>query len=72
MYGGIFNYPKKSRDKHITVMNNNLEIYRACHQKMTFRQFCLSTDDPILTGESVRPYNGFKILRFEFIKGSLW
>ena len=34
-------------DKRIMVMNNNLYIYGAFRHKMTFRQFFLSTDDPI-------------------------
>ena len=38
---------KKLRDKHVTIMNNNLEIYGACRHKATFRQFCLSTVDPV-------------------------
>ena len=28
---------KKLREKHVTVMNNNLEIYGACRHKTTFR-----------------------------------
>ena len=47
------------RDKHVTVMNNNSEIFRACRQKTTFNLFFLSTDDTALTGERVRPYKGF-------------
>ena len=34
---------KKICDKHVIVMNNNLEIYGACRHKTTSRQFCLST-----------------------------
>ena len=41
---------KKLRDKQVTVMNKNLEIYGACHRKTTFHRFCLSTDDPIFNG----------------------
>ena len=41
---------KKLRDKRVTVMNKNLEIYGACRHKTTFYQFCLSTDDPVLDG----------------------
>ena len=38
---------KKLRDKRVTVMNNNSEIYGACRHKTTFRRFCLGTDDPV-------------------------
>ena len=31
-------------------MNNNSDIYGACQHKITFRQFFLSTDDPIFNG----------------------
>ena len=50
---------KKLCDKYVMVMNNNSEIYGACRHKTTFRRFCLSTYDPVLTGETVRPLNGF-------------
>ena len=42
---------KELHGKHVTVMNKNPEIYGACRNKTTFHQFCLSTDDPVLTGE---------------------
>ena len=54
-----FTILKKLRDKCVMFMNNNLDIYRACRNKTTFHRFFLSTDDPVLTGERVRPYNGF-------------
>ena len=38
---------KKLYDKCVTIMNKNLKIYGACQDKMTFHQFCLSTDDPV-------------------------
>ena len=38
---------KKLRNKCVTVMNNNLDIYRACLHKTTFGQFFLSTGDPV-------------------------
>ena len=41
---------KKLRDKYVTIMNKNLEIYGACRHKTTFRRFCLSTDDPVFNG----------------------
>ena len=41
---------KKLRDKHVTVMNKNSEIYGAFRDKSTFHQFCLSTDDPVFNG----------------------
>ena len=39
---------KKLRDKHVTIMNKNSEIYGACRHKTCFHIFCLSTDDPVL------------------------
>ena len=41
---------KKLRDKRVTIMNNNSEIYWACQHKTTFHWFCLSTDDPVFNG----------------------
>ena len=41
---------KNLRDKRVTVMNNNLEIYGACRHKITFRSFFLSTNDPVFNG----------------------
>ena len=41
---------KKLRDKRVTVMNKNLEIYGACRHKTTLHQFRLSTDDPVFNG----------------------
>ena len=41
---------KKIRDKNVTFMNKNLEIYRACRHKMSVHQFFLSTDDPVFNG----------------------
>ena len=38
---------KMLRDKCVTVMDKNLEIYAACWHKTTFHQFCLSTDDSV-------------------------
>ena len=34
-------------DKRVTVKNNNSEIYGACRQKTSFRQFFLIADDSI-------------------------
>ena len=42
--------PKTLRDKRVTIMNKNSEIYGACQHKTTFHQFCLSTNDPVLNG----------------------
>ena len=39
---------KKLRDKCVTVMNKNLEIYGAFRHKTISYQFSLSTDDPVL------------------------
>ena len=41
---------KKLRDKRVTIMNKNSEIYGACRHKTCFHRFCLSTDDPVLNG----------------------
>ena len=41
---------KKIRDKRVTIMNINWEIYWAYQHKTTFYRFCLSTDDPIFNG----------------------
>ena len=41
---------KKLRDKRVTVMNKNLDIYGACRHKTNFHQFCLSTDDTVFNG----------------------
>ena len=41
---------KKIRDKRVTVMHNNSEIYGACWHKMSFHRFCLSTDDLVFNG----------------------
>ena len=38
---------KNLRDKRVTVMNKNSEIYEACRHKTTFRRFFLSSDDPV-------------------------
>ena len=41
---------KKLRDKCVTIINKNLNIYGACQHKTTFRRFCLSTDDTVFNG----------------------
>ena len=38
---------KKLREKPVTVMNKNLEIYGACGHKITLHIFFLSIDDPV-------------------------
>ena len=38
---------KNLRNKCVTVMNKNLEIYGAFRHKTTFRRFFLSSDDPV-------------------------
>ena len=47
MYGGTFNGPKNLRDKCVTVMNNNSDIYRALQFKTTFNIFSLRNDDTV-------------------------
>ena len=41
---------KKLRNKRVTIMNENLEIYGACRHKTCFHRFCLITDDLVLNG----------------------
>ena len=41
---------KKLRDKRVTIMNKNSEIYGAIRHKTCFHRFFLSTDDPVLNG----------------------
>ena len=41
---------KNLRDKRVTIMNRNSEIYGVYRHKMTFHLFCLSTDDPVFNG----------------------
>ena len=41
---------KKLRDKSVTIMNYNSDIYWACHHQTTFHHFFLSTDDTIFNG----------------------
>ena len=38
---------KKLRDKRVTIINKNSDIYGAFRHKRTFCRFCLSTDYPI-------------------------
>ena len=44
---GRLTIPKKLRDKRVTIMNKNSEIYGACQHKKTFHHIFLSTDDPV-------------------------
>ena len=41
---------KTLREKRVTIVNKNSEIYGACRHKNTFRQFFISTDDPVFNG----------------------
>ena len=41
---------KKLRDKRVTVINKNLEIYGAFRHKTNVHQFFLRTDDPVFKG----------------------
>ena len=41
---------KMIRDKRVTVMNKNSEIYGACRHKTCFHRFFLSTDDTAFNG----------------------
>ena len=53
---------KKLRDKRVTIMNKNSEIYGACRHKTTFHQFCITLMIPFLTGGRVSPLKDFQIL----------
>ena len=53
---------KKLRGKRVKVMDKNPEIHGACQHKTAFHRFCLSNDDPILTGERVGPLKGSSYL----------
>ena len=53
MHEGTFNDTKNLRDKRVTVIDKNLEIYGACQPKTTFYWYCLRPNDPVLTGECV-------------------
>ena len=50
MYAGTLKDPENLRDKCVTIMNKNTDIYGAFRHKTTFRQFWLSTDDPVFNG----------------------
>ena len=50
---------KNLRDKRVTVMNKNSEIYEACRHKTTFRRFFLSSDDPVFNR-----WKGYTVKRF--------
>ena len=45
---------KKLREKCVTVMNKNSEIYGAFRHKTTSYQFFLSTDDPVFVFNGCR------------------
>ena len=68
MYECIMQF-KKIRDKNVTLMDNNLEIYGACRHKSTFRQFFLSTDDTALWEKGVSHKTDFQTLGFKNVKG---
>ena len=50
MYAGDFNDPEMLRDKRVTVMNKNPEIYGTFRNMTRFHRFCLSTDDTVFNG----------------------
>ena len=41
---------KNPREKRVTIMNKNSEIYGASRHKTTFHPLCLSTDDHFFNG----------------------
>ena len=45
MCGERFNYLKELLDKHVTLMDNILDLYEACRHKLTFLLY-LSTNYP--------------------------
>ena len=49
---------KNIRDKHVTIMSKNSEIYGSCRDKTVFHRFCLSTDDPIFNEWKVYAIKG--------------
>ena len=57
---------KKLRDKRVTVMNNNSEIYGPSGTKRIFIEELMIS---FLTGERVRPLRAFQILLLETING---
>ena len=62
---------KNIRDKCVTIMNKNLEIYGACRHKTTFINFCYALMIPFLcvTGQKVSSSKGFQILGIEPVNG---
>ena len=50
------------RDKLVTGVNKNLEIYGAAWHKTLLCQFLLSNDNPVLTGERAWPYEITEII----------
>ena len=60
---------KNLRDKCVTIISNNLDIYGACQHKTTFHIFPLALAIPFLTGERVRPLQGFQISVIEPVNG---
>ena len=53
---------KNIRDKRVTVINKNSEIYRASRHNMTFHEFCLSTNDSVFNRWKVGPLKEFSNL----------
>ena len=47
MHGGTFKVLKKLRDKRVTLMNRNSDIYGVFQEKPISIYFLLRTDDPI-------------------------
>ena len=56
---------KKLRDKHVTVMNNNSEIYGAFRHKTTFHHCSLCTDYPVKLVKGLGRRPSFQNLGFE-------
>ena len=54
---------KKLRDKCVTIMNKNSEMYGACWHKTTFYQFLLSNDDLVFRFNGLKGWlvKGFQI-----------
>ena len=65
MYGRTFNNPKNLREKCVTLMNKNSEIYGVCWNKTTFHQFLLSTDDTVLWLKGLDRTTYFQTLEFK-------
>ena len=61
--------PRNLRDKCITLMKKNLEIYEAYYHKTMLHQFGISTDDPVERMKRLECTTYFQTLGFENVNG---